>query len=129
MKFIQPSKQLQTMEKAEQNAILWFGEILAAFFSNNSRRRESRPSANPPVQIHIPQCPDCEKKSVQTSRGEIEVGQAEFEQAECDSQICRPGQRNTTSIPPATRRFVLSRARYKCERPGCALFILPQDFA
>ncbi len=73
----------------------------------------------PPVQIHVHQCPDCQKASVQTSKGELEIGGAELERALCDCMISRPHERNKTSIPPAIRRLVLARARSKCQRPGC----------
>jgi len=73
----------------------------------------------PPVQIHIHQCEECEKASIQTSRGELEIGKAELEKAHCDCQVSKPGQRNTTSIPPATRRQVMAHYRHKCQSPGC----------
>ncbi len=95
-------------------------EIMAAFATGNSHRWESQPQVKPPVQLHIHQCPDCEKNTVQTSRGELEIGQAELDMAEDDCQISRHGERNTTAIAPATRRFVLARARHQCERAGCS---------
>jgi len=95
-------------------------EVLASFADDDSRRGESETATKPSFQVHIHQCPDCEKPKVQTSRGELEIGQAELEQVQCDCQVSRPNERNTTSIAPATRRFVLARARHKCERPGCS---------
>ncbi len=94
-------------------------EVMASFSTEDSRRRESQPHAKSPVQLHVHQCPDCEKATVQTSRGELRLGKTELDQALDDCQISRPGQRNISSIPPATRRFVLARARHQCERPGC----------
>ena len=73
----------------------------------------------PPVQIHIHECPTCEKSTVQTSRGELELKPIEIEKAHCDAQLSRPGKRNTCAIPPKTRREVLSRDRHCCRRPGC----------
>ncbi|MBC8425217.1 HNH endonuclease [bacterium] len=70
-------------------------------------------------QIHIHQCPECEKATVQTSKGELELGQSELNRAQCDCRIGRLDERNTTSIPPAVRRLVLARARHKCQHPGC----------
>ena len=64
-----------------------------------------------PVQIHIHQCPDCAKATVQTSRGELEIGVEDLERAQCDARVGRPGQSNTSTIPPKTRRQVLSRDR------------------
>ncbi len=82
-------------------------------------RGPEKTAAHPPVQIHIHQCDECGKATVQSSRGELEIGAAELEQAQCDCRISRPGVRNSTSIPPATRRSVLANARHKCQRPGC----------
>ncbi len=94
--------------------------------SRLENRVESNPPINnqlpmhkPPVQIHIHQCPDCAKATTQTSKGELQLSETELEQALCDCQISQPGQRNTTSIPPATRRKVLASARHKCQCPGC----------
>lgn len=87
--------------------------------ARSSRQREHLPANKPPVQIHIHQCPDCAKATVQTSKGELKLGDAELERALCDCQISKPNQRNTTSIPPATRRKVLARAMHKCQQPGC----------
>jgi len=75
--------------------------------------------AKPPVQIHIHECPECSISTVQTNKGELEIGEAELERAHCDCQIDRPNERNTASIPPATRRKVLAHYRHKCQRPGC----------
>ncbi len=84
-----------------------------------SPRGEVHPPSRPPVQIHIHQCPECEKAAVQTGRGELVLSQTEQERAQCDCQISRPGKRNTTSVPPSVRRLVLARARHKCQRAGC----------
>ncbi len=85
----------------------------------NSSRGNAPTAVKPPVQIHIHQCPDCAKSTVQTSKGELELGQAEWERAQCDCQISRPGERNKASIPPAVRQRVLARHRHQCQRPGC----------
>jgi len=73
----------------------------------------------PPFQIHVHKCPECGKSSVQTSRGEMEMSRADTERAECDAQIKRPGQRNTSTIPPGKRTEVLERDRFVCQAPGC----------
>ena len=73
----------------------------------------------PPFQIHIHQCPDCSKTSVSTSKGELPVSQEVMERAQCDSQVDEEGKRNTSTIPPATRRKVLARDRHSCQAPGC----------
>ena len=77
------------------------------------------PIVTPPFQINIHHCPECESTVVQTRKGELEVGKSEWERAQCDAQVNHPGKRNTASIPPATKRQVLTKARNKCERPGC----------
>ena len=73
----------------------------------------------PPFQVHVHQCPECGKSTVQTSRGEMELAKADIERVECDSQIKRPGQRNTSTIPPGRRTEVLERDRFRCQAPGC----------
>ena len=95
-------------------------EIMACYAAESSPRGENPATAKPPVQIHIHQCPDCAKAMVATSKGELEISETELERAQCDCQISRPGERNTTSIPPATRRKVLAHYRHKCQRPGCS---------
>ncbi len=75
--------------------------------------------SRPSTQIHIHHCPECDSTKVQTSKGELEIGKHEFEQLKDDCQISSPGQRNKTSIAPATRREVFTNARHKCETAGC----------
>ena len=104
-------------------------EIIASYAPEKCPRGHNQNTVKPPAQIHIHQCPDCAKATVPTSKGELELGEAELERALCDCQISRPGERNTTSIPPATRRKVLARyhhssrsgiaQRFQCQRPGC----------
>ena len=95
-------------------------EIMGEFVEEKSPRGEQLRAENPPVQMHVHHCPECEKATVQTSKGELEISREELQRAQSDCRISSPGKRNTTSIPPATRRFVLSRARHRCERPGCS---------
>ena len=73
----------------------------------------------PHFQIHVHKCPECEKATVQTSRGELTCRTADLARAECDSRIKKPGKRNTATIPPAVRRAVLARDRFRCQAPGC----------
>ncbi|MCP4292221.1 MAG: HNH endonuclease [bacterium] len=87
--------------------------------------------SKPTTQIHIHHCPECDSSIVQTSKGELEIREADFERVQCDCQIEISDEgseststntfskRNKTSIPPATRRGVLANARHKCETPGC----------
>ncbi|MBU8871842.1 MAG: hypothetical protein KOO60_13330 [Gemmatimonadales bacterium] len=58
---------------------------------NFPRKRSPEKSAGPPAQIHIHLCPDCEKATVQTSRGELELSETELNRAQCDCQTSRPG--------------------------------------
>jgi 5-methylcytosine-specific restriction endonuclease McrA len=76
-------------------------------------------AAGPPFQVHIHQCPDCGRATASTSKGELLIGQNVMERAQCDSQVDGPGKRNTSTIPPATRRKVLARDRHRCQAPGC----------
>jgi len=82
------------------------------FASKNSRRDLER-------EVKRAKTDAVEKATVQTSRGELEIGTAELEQAKCDCRVSRPGARNTASISPAVRRQVLAQSRHKCQRPGC----------
>nr|MEE4266762.1 HNH endonuclease signature motif containing protein [Candidatus Krumholzibacteria bacterium] len=91
--------------------------LLALMQSGISNPLEN--SAAPPVQIHVHQCPDCEKATVQTARGELTLSPEETERISCDAQISEPGHPNRTTIPPKTRRLVLARDRHRCQTPGC----------
>ncbi len=93
--------------------------VMQSFTVSGGPRGPQDRGSEPPAQIHIHQCEDCGQASVQTSRGEIPIGPAELAQAQCDCRIGRPGERNTTSVPPAARRRILAAARHKCQRPGC----------
>ncbi len=98
-------------------------EIMESFLDVNSQnvspREKNSSNSRPPAQIHIHHCPECESSTIQTGKGEIEIGKREFERYQCDCQTSSPDSRNTTSIPPATRRKVLAKARHRCQTPGC----------
>ena len=98
-------------------------EIMESFLDNNSQnaspREDHSSCSRPPAQIHIHHCPECESSTIQTSKGELEIGKTDFERYQCDCQTSTPEGRNTTSIPPATRRKVLAKARHQCQTPGC----------
>jgi 5-methylcytosine-specific restriction endonuclease McrA len=100
-----------------------FLEIMESFLDNNAQnaspRGELSSNSRPSAQIHIHHCPECESSTIQTSKGELEMGKTEFERYQCDCQTSTPEGRNTTSIPPSTRRKVMAKARYKCQMPGC----------
>jgi 5-methylcytosine-specific restriction endonuclease McrA len=99
-------------DKVEALLVLMQGHL-----DENSNQLEN--CAAPPVQIHVHQCPDCEKATVQTARGELTLSPEETERIACDAQVNEPGHRNTTTIPPKTRRLVLARDRHRCQTPGC----------
>lgn len=88
---------------------------------------DEKPSAKPtrrrvfpaPFQVHVHQCPECAKSTVQTSRGEMELSPADAKRAQCDARIKRPGEPNSSTIPPARRSEVLRRDRFRCQSPGC----------
>ncbi len=94
-------------------------EIMASFLGRSSPRGDPPRAAKAPVQIHIHQCPDCAKASVQTGKGELAMGNAERDRALCDAMISREHGRNRSAIPPATRRGVLARDRHRCQNSGC----------
>ncbi len=71
------------------------------------------------VHVHVHRCPDCERATIATSRGDLELGRAEREKVACDAQIIEPGKRSRAIIPPARRQEVLARDGYRCRAPGC----------
>ena len=75
--------------------------------------------ADPHYQIHIHECPTCDKATVQTPMGEMELTKTEVEAAREDAQIHKSGERNKSTIPPRIRREVLARDRHGCRRKGC----------
>jgi len=92
-------------------------DALAEAKESKTRRRilDSRP----PVQIHVHEDRASGRMTVQTNTGERELSRAEAERVRCDAAVCTEGGRNTTTIPPRTRRLVLSRDRHQCQAPGC----------
>ena len=95
-------------------------EALAALVAEKESEgapRGARPG-RPPVQIHVHEHADG-RMTVQTDAGEREIGRADAERIRCDAAVSRPGQRNTTTIPPKIRRAVLARDRHRCQAPGC----------
>ena len=73
----------------------------------------------PPVQIHVHEEAATGRMTVQTDAGERELGRADAERMHCDAAVSHPGHRNTTTIPPRTRREVLARDHHRCQAPGC----------
>jgi len=120
-------EQVRKQRKLSSEKVEALLEIMASFLDDDvqnatprgEHRGEPGVNSRPTAQIHIHHCPECESATVQTSKGELEIGKSELERAQCDCQINQSGQRNKTSIPPATRRRVLANARHKCQTPGC----------
>ena len=116
-------EQIRKQGNASSEKVEALLEIMESFLDINSQnaspRGEHSSISRPPAQIHIHHCPECESSTIQTSKGEIEIGKAEFERYQCDCQTSTPEGRNTTSIPPATRRKVMAKARHRCQTPGC----------
>ena len=81
----------------------------------------SRPGAprGASTQVHVHRCPDCERATVATSRGDLELGRAEREKADCDAQVIEQGKMSRSVIPPSRRREVMARDGYRCRAPGC----------
>jgi len=92
-------------------------DALAEAKESKIRRRVL--DSRPPVQIHVHEDRASGRMTVQTNTGERELSRAEAERVRCDAAVCEEGGRNTTTIPPRTRRLVLSRDRHQCQAPGC----------
>jgi hypothetical protein len=97
-------------------------EALAALLEKKELQDQKCPrghfSSRPPVQIHVHE--SAGKMTVQTDNGERDLGPADSERLRCDAAVCINGGRNTTTIPPRTRREVLARDKHRCRAPGCA---------
>jgi hypothetical protein len=92
-------------------------EGLAALVAAKEKAPRGALASRPPVQIHVHEKAD--RMTVQTELGERELGRAEADRMRCDAAICEEGGRNTTTIPPKTRRQVLARDNHHCRMPGC----------
>jgi hypothetical protein len=94
-------------------------EALAALVQISVEEKAPRGAleSRPPVQIHVHEKEG--KLSVQTDSGERSLSQADAERMRCDAAVSRPGARNTTTIPPRTRREVLARDHHRCRTSGC----------
>jgi len=95
-------------------------EALAALVeARESSAPRGAPHSRPPVQIHVFKNEESGRMTVQTGSGKRGLSRAECERLECDAAICEHGGRNTTTIPPRTRRQVLARDQHRCQAPGC----------
>ncbi len=86
--------------------------------STGNTSKGKKPSASP-VQIHVHQCPDCDKATITTNRGDVPLAKRELEHLSCDAQILESGKPNRATIPPSVKREVFSRAHHRCQTPGC----------
>jgi len=75
--------------------------------------------SRPPVQIHVHENAATGRMTIQTDAGERELSAADADRIRCDAAVCEHGGRNTTTIPPRTRREVLARDQHRCRAPGC----------
>jgi 5-methylcytosine-specific restriction endonuclease McrA len=92
-------------------------EAMAALLESREKTPRGTLANRPPVQVHVHETTG--RLTVQTDAGERELSRAETERIRCDSAACNEGGRNTTTIPPRTRRHVLARDRHRCQAPGC----------
>jgi 5-methylcytosine-specific restriction endonuclease McrA len=92
-------------------------EALAALLESKEKAPRGFHQSHPPVQVHVHEYPD--RMAVQTEAGERELSTAEIERIRCDSAVCIKGGRNSTTIPPRTRREILARDQHRCHAPGC----------
>ena len=74
--------------------------------------------------VVIDHCPTCRDNTIPTLGGAHEVSDTIAAEAACDAEIVemRPGPAQghaTRAIPPAVRRIVLNRAKWRCEVPYC----------
>lgn len=69
--------------------------------------------------VHVHLCPECERATVATSRGDLELGRGEREKAICDAQVIEQGTRSRSVIPPGRRGQVMARDGHRCQAPGC----------
>jgi 5-methylcytosine-specific restriction endonuclease McrA len=94
--------------------------VLAALESLVVAGAERRPcAAGPAARIVVHQCPDCERTTVTTSRGERRLAPAQVEALGCDARIEQQGKPNRATIKPSVRAAVLARDRHRCTTPGC----------
>ena len=75
-----------------------------------------------PTRIVIDRCPDCRRTTIEGRDGPVEVSEALYEHAGCDSETLdiREGpDRVTRTIPPMTANYVLGRDHHRCQVKGC----------
>ncbi len=75
--------------------------------------------SRPPYQITIHLCPQCGDGDIPSSTGARKLSPSTLKAILCDAYIQLPGKRNRATIPPSTRRAVLTRDRHQCRVAGC----------
>jgi len=78
------------------------------------------PSTGERYRVTLEHCPACR----QTEAADAEVSDTVAGEAACDAEVVdlRPGPTQghvTQAVPPATRRLVMGRAKWRCEVPNC----------
>jgi hypothetical protein len=71
--------------------------------------------------IHLTTCRDCGGAWQDGGGVRFPVNRSTLDRAECNAMICddENGKRAKATVPPATERLVLQRAKHRCEVPGC----------
>jgi len=110
-------ERLHKLGGAQTDRVELMLEALAALVEAREKGPRGPLASRPPVQIHVHEKEG--RMTVQTHAGERELSRAETEKMRCDAVICRPGQRNTTTIPTRVRREVLARDQHRCQAPEC----------
>lgn len=70
-------------------------------------------------------CPNCEQGAMAGAQSNRSLSPATLQSILCDARVLVPGDRNRSTVPPATRREALRRDGHRCRVKGCerALFV------
>ena len=77
-------------------------------------------NARPPFRTVIYRCEGCGHAERETREGPVPVPPATAARAACDADVVDGQKRLSRTIPPAVRRHVLARDRWRCIVPGCS---------
>ena len=85
-----------------------------------TRGEGAEPSTGERYRVTLEHCPTCRHSQL----ADAEVSDTVVAEAACDAEVIelRPGPTQghvTRTIPPATRRLILARAKWRCEVPDC----------
>lgn len=97
-------------------------EALSALHRPRLDSTEEGRCGEPELRIVVLHCPECDRSTLVTSRGEIEAPKPLLASADCDSIHEREGARRVfrrSVVPPRLRRIVLKRDRFRCQAEGC----------